>query len=243
VLTAGLVAAGTAVSLAQPPERMSQARNMSNAMSKSLQALREDIDIDLPDVRGAELGTLVDRCFLQVRQLQKATRSDTAPAQLHRMAVELDKDLDRLVAATARLGADAYYLRRSAAQINALNENLARIMAPPTIPPRVFALTEQLSQGLGALRGDIDLDLPDDRGKALDAITDRAVVQARDLSRGERFGAPPERLRKQVIDLNRDLQQLVNATKPLGSEGYYLRKSAVNLQATGQELLKALGSP
>jgi len=246
VLLAALLAVSPGRTLAQPaPPRgvQAQAQNMANGMGKALRVLREDIDVDLPDNRGAALGEVVDRCVAQVRQLQRATRSEATAGQLHRLVVELDKELDRLVAASTRLGSDAYYLTRSAANINAQNEALARLLAPPTIPQRVFTLTEQIGKGLRALRDDIDVDLPDARGAALSAVADRCLGHLRFIHRGERFGATPDQLRKHIIELNRDLDKLQDSTTALGADGYYLRKSIAQLQVLSRELLKALGSP
>jgi len=243
VWTAGLLALVPGTTLAQGSrDPLTETQNVANQMAKSLRILREDIDVELPDNRGEALGAQVDNCVLHVRQLQRAVRGGAAKAQLHKIVVELDKDLDRLVAAAAALGADAYYFRPSAVKINAQNEYLARLLAPPTIPPRFFALTDQIAKSLQALHDDIDIDLPDARGKALIALSDRCQAHAVQIYRGGRFGAPPARLRQHLAELNRDLQQLVEAAGAIGSDAYYLRKSAANIRAQGEEALKVLGS-
>jgi len=240
-LLAGLCAILPGMTRAQPPDVVTRAQAQANGLAKSLRVLREDIDVDLPDARGAALGEIVDRAVLQVRQLQRATRAGgVTPGQLHKMVVDLDKDLDRLVASAASLGPDGYYLRKAAAQINAQNEALARQLAPPTVPPRVFVLTDQVANGLRALRDDIDIDLPDARGRALTDNVERCLRETRQIHRGARFGAPPGALRKNAADLSRELQRLVGAAEGLGSDAYYLRKSAAQINALGQELVKSM---
>jgi len=225
-----------------PPDPIQQAKARAAIMAKGLRVLREDIDIDLPDARGANLGEIVDRAVFQVRQLQRGIRAGMTPAQLHAIVVELDKTLDQLLASATRLGADAYYVRKSAATINAHNEALARTLAPPTIPPRVFILTEQIAKNLDALRDDISIDLPDARGKTLGDLADQSLVQVRHIHRGARTGAPPEHLREHATELNRDLQRLTTSAASLGADGYYLHRSAAQIQAQGAALLNTLGS-
>jgi len=171
-LTVLAALAGVAIlaseSRAQRPEPAVPAETpaVANLLSKRLRALREDIDVDLPDNRGVALGAIVDQAVLEVRQLQRASRTGASRAELHKFTVNLDGSLDKLVAAAGQLGSEGYYLRRAAAEINAQNEALAGLLAPARFSPRVFVLTEQLHKGLQALRDDIDVDLPDARGKA-----------------------------------------------------------------------------
>jgi len=241
VLTAGLVALLPGKTQADAREVTMQAQTISNGMAKALRVLREDIDIDLPDARGVALGDTVDRCVQSVRQIQRATRSGAAQADIHKLAIALDKELDRLVAEATRLGSDGYYLRKSAAQINAQNEQLARIVAPVTIPPQVFVLTGQIAKGLRALHDDIDIDLPDARGQGLSNIADRALMDAQRIFRGVRFGAPPTVVRAQIVELTTNLHKLEDAAGAIGTDAYYVRKSANRLHAISHELLKTMG--
>lgn len=224
---------------AVPPETP----NVANLLSKRLRALREDIDVDLPDDRGVALGAIVDQAVQEVRQLQRATRAGAARADLYKLAVNMDRNLDQLVNAAGKLGPDGYYLRRAAAEINAQNEFLAGLLAPVTFSPRVFVLTEQLHRGLHALRDDIDVDLPDARGKALDEVADRSLGHLKQLHHGARFGTPVGNLRKHVAELNNNVNLIAESSKKIGSDGYYLNRSADQLLALGRELETLLNTP
>jgi len=225
---------------AGPPGQMAKSKILADGMSKALRALREDIDIDLPDARGAKVGAIVDQSVYHVRDIQRGVKAGLPAPQLHKLSIELDKSLDLLVDVTTKMGSDAYYLRKSAVEINHKNERLAHILSPATISPRVFILTDLIVKNLEALRDDIDVDLPDPRGVALSKFADHAQKHARHIHRGARFGARPDLLRKEAGELAQELDLMIIATKKLGADGYYLNKSAVRIQPLALELIKAL---
>jgi len=245
-LAAGLAVVLTGPAQAQPPASpLPQPHALVTWLSQRLRALREDVDIDLPDARGVTVGAIVDRCVMQVRQMQRSMR-DGVPAplpQLHKQATELAKELQRLEASLAGLGSDAYYLRKATVPIISLNQTLLKVTGPATLPPQVVALADQMLKELRALREDTDIDLSDARGKTVGELIDRCVMGTRHLEKSAREGASPAHVRKHALDLGKDLQRIQSALAGMGSDAYYLRKSAARIVALNQSLLKLLPAP
>jgi hypothetical protein len=123
----------------------------------------------------------------------------------------------------------------------------AQVPAPPA-PDRaglfeVQDLTDRLADELITLREDIDVELPDARGRALAAQADRSLALVRHLQKSVRSSASPEHLHRHAAELARELHRFLDMTAALGPDGQFLRESAARIHALDHQLMKLFAAP
>lgn len=119
--------------------------------------------------------------------------------------------------------------------------------APPGDPvpvgygDQITGVTDRLAAELRNLREDVDVELPDARGRALAVQADDLLEQIEHLQKSVRSGASAEHLQEHAADLAKSLHEFLEATEALGRDGRFLNRSAQRIHDLDHYLLRLLG--
>lgn len=136
-LTAGLISTVVAhdppIPPAQPPGNAApgSVQELMGRLTSDLADFQEDITVEVPGPRGHDLykqaGTVLD----EATHLQNALPTKPSREHIQKHMAELDQDLRKLLDGVAALEPQVKILQRSAARINALEQQLYAALAPP----------------------------------------------------------------------------------------------------------------